>query len=128
MFTDQSAGILLAAEIVERVSGRTLRELEESEIFSPLGMTRSALGLGSFELEDTVRLSGVGSTAAVTSKEEEEFGGNSLYWRDMGHPWGYSIRLLFHHVATVDQVLTASLTSPIAMTAITGVCTRRLLI
>eukprot|EP01047_Picozoa_sp_COSAG01_P096083 COSAG01_NODE_26651_length_707_cov_0.902961_1_plen_159_part_01 len=87
-FSYQSAGILLVAEIVERISGQPLRELLDAEIFQPLGMSRSALGLGDFVIEDTVRLSGVGSTAAKTHKEESDFGGNSRYWRDQAHPWG----------------------------------------
>ncbi len=86
-FSYQSAGVLLAAEIVEKLSGLPLREFEQKEIFQPLGMIRSALGLGTMELESTVRV-GVGGTAATNQREEEEYGGNSLYWRDMGHPWG----------------------------------------
>ena len=40
----QSMGILLAAEIVERISGIALREFERKEIFEPLGMEQSSLG------------------------------------------------------------------------------------
>ena len=36
-FCYQSMGILLAAEIVERVSGQRLRDFEREEIFAPLG-------------------------------------------------------------------------------------------
>ena len=36
-------GILLAAEIIERITGQPLREFEEQEIFGPLGMDRSGL-------------------------------------------------------------------------------------
>lgn len=86
-FSYQSAGVLLAAEVVERLSGMPLREFEEREIFRPLGMRRSALGLGEMQLDSTVRV-GVGGTAATNPREEEEYGGNSRYWRDQGHPWG----------------------------------------
>jgi CubicO group peptidase (beta-lactamase class C family) len=86
-FSYQSAGVLLAAEIVESISGLPLREFQQNEIFHPLGMKHSALGLGTIELESTVRV-GVGGTAASNPREEEEYGGNSPYWRDMGHPWG----------------------------------------
>jgi len=64
-----------------------LRDFERDEIFAPLGMANSALGLGHLDLQSTVR-AGVGGTAATNSAEEEEYGGNSLYWRDQGHPWG----------------------------------------
>ena len=64
-----------------------MRDFEHDEIFAPLGMANSALGLGHLDLQSTVR-AGVGGTAATNSAEEEEYGGNSLYWRDQGHPWG----------------------------------------
>ena len=51
-FRYQSMGILLAAEIVERISGMPLREFEHKEIFEPLG-THSSLGLGKTKIGDT---------------------------------------------------------------------------
>ena len=45
-FRYQSMGILLAGEIVERVSGMRLRDFEKKEILEPLGMEHSSLGLG----------------------------------------------------------------------------------
>jgi CubicO group peptidase (beta-lactamase class C family) len=48
-------GILLAAEIVERITKTKLPDFLAKEVFAPLGMTRTALGLGSFKLEDTIR-------------------------------------------------------------------------
>jgi CubicO group peptidase (beta-lactamase class C family) len=46
-FRYQTMGILLAAEIVEKLSHMPLREFEQKEIFGPLGMRHTALGLGS---------------------------------------------------------------------------------
>ena len=83
-FRYQSKGILLAAEIVERVSGKRLRDFEEEEIFAPLGMARSALGLGRFEIADTVWC----GASMEQDEDGRHFGANSPYWRDMGHPWG----------------------------------------
>ena len=77
-------GILLAAEIVERISRKRLRDLLREDIFEPLGMTRSALGLGDFRNQDTV-WSGAGP---VESEACDSWGPNSVYWRDQGHPWG----------------------------------------
>ena len=45
-FCYQSMGILLAAEIVERVSGQRLRDFEREEIFAPLGMAAKRIGNG----------------------------------------------------------------------------------
>jgi CubicO group peptidase (beta-lactamase class C family) len=83
-FKYQSMGILLAAEIVERVSGRRLRDFEQEEIFEPLGMRHSALGLGKFRIPETVWC----GTSTSETEDQRRFGANSAYWRDMGHPWG----------------------------------------
>ncbi len=83
-FSYQSMGTLLAGEIVERVSGKRLRDFEQEELFAPLGMEKSALGLGTFKIAETVWC----GTAMQESADGERFGANSLYWRDMGHPWG----------------------------------------
>ena len=77
----EQRGILLAAEIVERVSGQRLRDFEREEIFAPLGMERSALGLGDWAIEDAV-------WCGTDTEEDEElrsWGWNSPYWRDF---WG----------------------------------------
>lgn len=85
-----SMGILLAAEIAQRISGSTIHEWMDEALFKPLAMTRSALGLGRFKLEDVERCqtekaapeSGSGATAAT------DWDWNSPYWRKFGAPWG----------------------------------------
>ena len=83
-FRYQSKGILLAAEIVERCTGKRLRDFEQEEILRPLGMERSALGLGDFRIQDLVWC---GNTMDQ-SEDGKRFGPNTPYWRDMGCPWG----------------------------------------
>ena len=78
-FRYQSMGILLAADIVAKISGMPLPEFERKEIFEPLGMQRSALGLGGMRIADTVQ---------VQDSGEASWNSNSEYWRNMGHPWG----------------------------------------
>jgi CubicO group peptidase (beta-lactamase class C family) len=86
----QSMGILLAAEIVERITQTVLADFLAKEVFMPLGMTRSALGLGRFKLGDTIRCqtehaapeSGAGDPKAAT------WDWNSPYWRNLAAPWG----------------------------------------
>ena len=51
----QSMGILLAAVIAERVSGDSLPKFLERELFKPLGMGRTALGLGRFSIPETAQ-------------------------------------------------------------------------
>lgn len=84
-FQYQSMGLLLAGEIVERITKQRLRDFLTREIFQPLGMTSSALGLGRFRIEETAwcQTGSSGNEAELAS-----FGPNSPYWRDMGHPWG----------------------------------------
>ena len=81
----QSMGILLAAEIVERLTKTKLRDFERQEIFEPLGMRHSALGLGGMRIADTVQ---VQTAPAPIPRRKASWGSNSEYWRNMGHPWG----------------------------------------
>ena len=83
-FRYQSKGILLAAEIVERVSGKRLRDFEQEEIFAPLGMGRSVLGLDDLPLGETVWC----GTSVEEDEEQRSWGWNTRYWRDLGAPWG----------------------------------------
>ena len=86
----QSMGILLAAEIVECVTQMKLPAFLEKEVFGPLGMTRSALGLGRFKKADMMPMqtehaapeSGAGDPAA------RNWDWNSDYWRNLAAPWG----------------------------------------
>jgi CubicO group peptidase (beta-lactamase class C family) len=86
----QSMGILLAAEIVERISGIPLRDFERKEIFEPLGMEHSSLGLGRRRIGDTVQVQDPGNTEPLPTSPQDlaSWGANSEYWRNMGSPWG----------------------------------------
>jgi CubicO group peptidase (beta-lactamase class C family) len=75
----QSMGILLAAEIVERVTKRPLPQYLQSEIFKPLGMRHTSLGLGGKKISDTM-------PSQVTA--DPDWNWNSAYWRNLGSPWG----------------------------------------
>lgn len=89
-FSYSSMAILLATHIAEKISGKSILELVDRTVFRPLKMTRSAQGLGRFELEDFVPCqtefgapeSGAGDPAA------KDWNWNSPYWRKLGAPWG----------------------------------------
>lgn len=85
-FTYSSMGTLLAAEIVQRVTKLPLGQFEERELFEPLKMKNSSLGLGKRALSDTARVQG--DSFAETDKDLERYGVNSPYLRKLGHPWG----------------------------------------
>lgn len=85
-----SMAILLASRVAELLSGTDIHSLVDDTVFGPLKMTRSAQGLGRFELTDMVPCqtelaapeSGGGDPAA------KAWDWNSLYWRRLGAPWG----------------------------------------
>jgi CubicO group peptidase (beta-lactamase class C family) len=89
-YSYSSMGILLAAEIAQRLSGVGFHEFMDTAVFRPLGMNRSALGLGRFSMQDVIRCqlvkaapeSGGGDAAA------RQWDWNSDYWRRFGAPWG----------------------------------------
>ncbi|MGB5050861.1 MAG: serine hydrolase domain-containing protein, partial [Caldilineaceae bacterium] len=78
----QSAGIAILGEIVQRVSGLALRDFLRQEIFEPLGMRDTALGMAGLPRE---RLSLVN---VPTEQIGTDWGWNSDYWRDFGAAWG----------------------------------------
>jgi CubicO group peptidase (beta-lactamase class C family) len=82
-FRYQSMGILLAATIVEKVSKMPLRDFEQNEIFAPLSMKSSSLGVGSVPISENVQVQESGD-----SQESASWGVNSEYWRNLGNPWG----------------------------------------
>jgi CubicO group peptidase (beta-lactamase class C family) len=75
----QSMGILLASEIAQRITGIPFRQFLRREVFLPLGMRDTSLGLGGRRIEDTAQ-------CQVESKEDWSW--NTPYWRDLGAPWG----------------------------------------
>ena len=75
----QSMGILLAAEVTQRITKTPLRRFLAKEVFTPLGMTRTALGLGRFKIADTAR---------NQVDADPDWNWNSEYWRNLGAPWG----------------------------------------
>ncbi|MBW3538849.1 MAG: beta-lactamase family protein [Planctomycetes bacterium] len=81
-FSYQSMGTLVVAEIVQRLSGRTIHEFLHREIFEPLGMTSSGLGSRGLERERLVRVE------TPEYQGEGDFGWNSRYWQELGAPWG----------------------------------------
>ena len=75
----QSMGILLASEIVARITQRPFRDFLKTELFGPLGMKQTSLGLGGRKISDL---------AQCQVPEVTDWDWNSPYWRDLGAPWG----------------------------------------
>jgi CubicO group peptidase (beta-lactamase class C family) len=83
----QSMGLLLAQEIAQRVTKRPFRDFMRDEVFRPLNMTKTSLGLGGRKIADTMP-SQVDSAPALYGTQENDWNWNSPYWRDLGAPWG----------------------------------------
>src|SRR3954471_24285884 len=75
----QSMGILLAAEIVERVAKKPLAEFLKAEVYGPLGMRDTSMGLGGRKIADTMQ-------CQVDAPSDWDW--NSEYWQTLGPPWG----------------------------------------
>jgi CubicO group peptidase (beta-lactamase class C family) len=82
----QSMGILILAEIVQRLTGQRLRDFLRERLFAPLGMTSTTLGLPDSGMERTALVGSPDEPQYGTS--EADWGWNSPYWRDFGAPWG----------------------------------------
>ncbi|MCZ6681318.1 MAG: serine hydrolase [Candidatus Poribacteria bacterium] len=78
----QSTGIAILGEIVERIEGISLPTFLRREIFQPLGMKDTSLGIGDLPTD---------RIAHVNVKPEEQkldWTWNKPYWRNLGAPWG----------------------------------------
>jgi CubicO group peptidase (beta-lactamase class C family) len=81
-FSYSSAGTILVAEIIQRLSGRSVREFVRTEIIEPLGLKSTGLGSQGFAKERLVR-------AVVPDYQAgTDFGWNSTYWQEFGSPAG----------------------------------------
>ena len=89
-YSYQSMGILLLAEICERITGSAFPDYLERSLFRPLGMERTALGLGRIPMEDTQRSQvEQGPPHGGQGKPEAaHWDWNSRYWRELASPWG----------------------------------------
>ena len=89
-YSYQSMGILLAAELCQRITDMPFPEFLASDLFGPLGMGRSALGLGPFALEDTQRsqVEHGPPHGGLGRPEAAHWDWNSRYWRELASPWG----------------------------------------
>ncbi|MBK8039540.1 MAG: beta-lactamase family protein [Verrucomicrobiaceae bacterium] len=86
----QSMGILLAAEIVERVTKTPLPQFLQEHVFTPLGMKRTVLGLGAFSKAEMVPMQTehAAPEAGGGDPNAREWDWNSDYWRNLAAPWG----------------------------------------
>lgn len=83
----QSTGILTLAVILERITGNSLPEFLAEQIFAPLQMTNTALGIPDV-WQDGGQMQRMAWSQVDDQPEATDWGWNSLYWRKLGAPWG----------------------------------------
>ncbi|HXI39387.1 MAG TPA: serine hydrolase domain-containing protein [Bryobacteraceae bacterium] len=76
----QSMGILLASEIAQRITRMPFRDFLRREVFLPMGMRETSLGLGGRSIADTAQ--------CQVENGDDDWNWNTPYWRDLGAPWG----------------------------------------
>ena len=81
----QSMGFALLGPIVEQIAGMDYRKFVRREIFQPLGMKHTRLGL--FE-ESGEHISLAEVDVPDSQKGGTDWNWNSRYWRQLGAPWG----------------------------------------
>ena len=86
----QSMGFLLASEVAQRITKTPFAKFLEQEVFQPLGMGRTALGLGRFSISESPRSQVEHAEPLYGGGGEEttSWDWNSPYWRNLATPWG----------------------------------------
>lgn len=89
-YSYSSMAILLATEVAQQLSGRTIAELTQERIYDPLNMSRSAMGLGKFQRSDMVmnQVERAAPESGAGDPSTKSWDWNSQYWRQLGAPWG----------------------------------------
>jgi CubicO group peptidase (beta-lactamase class C family) len=89
-FSYSSMGILLASEVARRITGTDFRDFVDRAVFQPLGMTRSAMGLGRFTRDELLpnQVERAAPEAGAGDPTAKDWDWNSAYWRELGAPWG----------------------------------------
>jgi CubicO group peptidase (beta-lactamase class C family) len=84
----QSMGILLASEVAQRITGQAFPAFLDKEVYKPLGMARTAMGLGKFKISDTALSQVDKAPGMYGGGDNSSWDWNSPYWRNLAAPWG----------------------------------------
>lgn len=83
-----SMGILLSAEIAQKITGKPIADIVEERVLRPLGMRRTGFGLRGRDNAITVPSQAAPAMTEDGKKSWMAWNWNSLYWRNLGAPWG----------------------------------------
>jgi CubicO group peptidase (beta-lactamase class C family) len=87
-YSYSSMGILLSAEIAQKITGKPIADIVEERVFKPLGMHRTAYGLRGRANAGTVASQAAPAMTEAGKKSWNDWNWNSEYWRNLGAPWG----------------------------------------
>ena len=87
-YSYSSMGILLSAEIAQKITGKSIADLVEERVFKPLSMHRTGYGLRGRANAMTVASQAAPAMTEAGKKSWDGWNWNSAYWRDLGAPWG----------------------------------------
>jgi CubicO group peptidase (beta-lactamase class C family) len=85
-----SMGVLLAAEIAQRIIGVDFRQMVDYHVIKPLKLKHMSMGLGTFKFEDMlpVQMESAAPEAGGGDPSAKDWDWNSRWWREFGSPWG----------------------------------------
>ncbi|MCS7044917.1 MAG: beta-lactamase family protein [Gemmataceae bacterium] len=78
----QSTGSAILAEVVRQVSGKTIADFLRDEVFTPLGMADTSLGV------EPARQSRIAAVRLPRDQVGTNWHWNTPYWLSFGAPWG----------------------------------------
>ena len=87
-YSYSSMGILLSAEIAQKITGKPIADLVQERVFKPLGMSRTGYGLRGRDNATMVASQAAPAMTDPGKKSWPNWNWNSKYWRDLGAPWG----------------------------------------
>jgi len=87
-YSYSSMGILLSAEIAQKITGVSFDKFVETKLFKPLGMSKTSLGLGGRAKASTVASQAAPAMTPDGKRTWQNWNWNSDYWRGLGAPWG----------------------------------------
>jgi CubicO group peptidase (beta-lactamase class C family) len=87
-FSYQSCGMAMLMDIVQRVSGTPLAEFMLREIFEPLGMSDSSLGVNWSKSEKVSQVNLPAGSFQYGGADASDWNWNSQYLWSLAYPWG----------------------------------------
>jgi CubicO group peptidase (beta-lactamase class C family) len=104
-YSYSSMGILLSAEIAQKITGKPIADLVEERVFKPLGMRRTGYGLRGRANAMTVASQAAPAMTEPGRKSWNGWSWNSEYWRNLGAPWGGALGPAADIVKFYDEFL-----------------------